>query len=93
MEEAPDLVVGYREGYRGSWKNALGGVPQSLVEDNSSKWSGDHCIDPSLVPGILLSNRPISKDDPSLMDLAPTILNLLGMPFPAAMDGSDLFEK
>ncbi|MGI6302221.1 MAG: alkaline phosphatase family protein [Verrucomicrobiota bacterium] len=25
LEGAPDLVIGYRRGYRGSWKNALGG--------------------------------------------------------------------
>ena len=92
LEGAPDLVIGYRRGYRGSWKNALGGVPERLVEDNRAKWSGDHCVDPSLVPGILLSNRRIGKADPSLMDLAPTVLQLLSIPVPQEMDGTPLWQ-
>ena len=53
--DAPDLVVGYSHGYRASWQTALGGVPDLLVEDNTRKWSGDHCIEPSLVPGVLFT--------------------------------------
>ncbi|MDD8047270.1 MAG: hypothetical protein PHF14_12465, partial [Verrucomicrobiota bacterium] len=69
-----------------------GGVPERLVEDNRAKWSGDHCVDPSLVPGILLSNRRIGKADPSLMDLAPTVLQLLSIPVPQEMDGTPLWQ-
>jgi predicted AlkP superfamily phosphohydrolase/phosphomutase len=54
--DAPDLVVGYGRGYRASWQTALGGVPGPLVEDNARKWSGDHCIDPPLVPGVLFTS-------------------------------------
>lgn len=55
-EHAPDLVIGYAPGYRASWQTTLGGVPAPLVEDNTRNWSGDHCIDPSLVPGVLLTS-------------------------------------
>jgi predicted AlkP superfamily phosphohydrolase/phosphomutase len=56
MRDAPDLVVGYAPGYRASWQTALGGVPAALVQPNDRKWSGDHCIEPSAVPGILFTS-------------------------------------
>ena len=54
--DAPDLVVGYHRGYRASWQTTLGAIPEPLMEPNRQKWSGDHCIDPALVPGVLYSN-------------------------------------
>ena len=30
-----------------------------MFEDNTKAWSGDHCVDPLLVPGVLFSNRKI----------------------------------
>jgi predicted AlkP superfamily phosphohydrolase/phosphomutase len=76
--EAPDLSVGFARGYRVSWGSSMGGVPEGLVEDNVSKWSGDHVNDPALVPGILFMNRPYREASASLVDLAPTILDALG---------------
>ncbi|NBD94994.1 MAG: phosphodiesterase [Gammaproteobacteria bacterium] len=55
-DDAPDLVVGYHRGYRASWQTTLGAIPEPLMEPNRQKWSGDHCIDPALVPGVLFSN-------------------------------------
>jgi len=78
VEEAPDLYLGFDNGYRASWQTALGAVPAMIVEDNTKKWSGDHLVDPALVPGILLSNRLITKSSPTLYDLAPTILHSIG---------------
>lgn len=76
---APDLIVGFQDGYRVSWQTAIGGAPAELVEDNTKKWSGDHIIDPSLVPGILLTNFKIRRDDPFLLDIAPTVLDCFGI--------------
>lgn len=88
--ESPDLVVNFAEGYRVSWATALGGVPTGLCEDNVKKWGGDHIIDPTLVPGILFMNRPFDGDSARLVDLAPTILDALGLPKGAAMEGKSL---
>jgi predicted AlkP superfamily phosphohydrolase/phosphomutase len=95
-ELAPDLHVGFQAGYRASWQTALGAVPEPALEDNVKKWSGDHLIAPELVPGILFANRPLSGENPSLYDLAPTILHAAGVPLSAEeladFDGRSLFE-
>jgi len=75
--EAPDLVIGFNDGYRASWQTALGAVPAPCLEDNTKRWSGDHLIDPALVPGVLLANRPLPAH-PTLYDLTPTVLQLVG---------------
>ena len=54
------------------------------------KWSGDHIIDPCLVPGVLFMNRPFRGQEASLLDLAPTILDALGVPKGPAMEGRSL---
>jgi len=92
LNEAPDLLVNFSEGYRVSWDTPLGGVPQGLFADNHKKWGGDHVIDPALVPGILFMNKKFSAESPSLVDLAPTILNSLGVPKGAEMEGRDLLS-
>jgi len=91
--EAPDLVVGFRPGYRTSWQTAVGGSPEGLIEDNRESWSGDHLVDPIHVPGILLLNRGTSCAPPHLRDIAPTILQLLGLASPSGTDGQSLVGR
>jgi len=93
LEAAPDMLVGYNAGYRISWDGATGVVEGPVLEDNVKPWSGDHCIDPRLVPGVLFCNEPIDRDDPALIDLAPTALWAFGVEPPAHMDGKVLFEQ
>jgi len=88
--EAPDLIVGYNRGYRASWETAIGQVTKSVFHDNIKAWSGDHCIDPSLVPGVLFCNRPILSDNPRLIDIGPTVLDMFGVDVPGYMDGRPL---
>jgi hypothetical protein len=89
-DHAPDLVVGYARGYRVSWEAAIGKTTRQVFHDNTKAWSGDHCVDPSVVPGVLFCNRPIDAENPRLIDLAPTILNLFGIDAPDYMDGKVL---
>ncbi|UCC94796.1 MAG: hypothetical protein JSW40_08285 [Candidatus Omnitrophota bacterium] len=77
-DQAPDLYIGFNIGYRASWQTALGAVPKELIEDNQKEWSGSHLFDPTLIPGIILSNKKITKENPSLYDIAPTILRIIG---------------
>jgi predicted AlkP superfamily phosphohydrolase/phosphomutase len=92
IENAPDLLVGYNHGYRVSWDCATGVVAGAIFEDNVKAWSGDHCVDPRLVPGVFFCNRPIHAADPALIDIAPTALWLFGVEPPAHMDGKVLFH-
>ena len=75
--EAPDLIIGYEKNYRASWQTTLGGTPSKLVEANNQKWSGDHCIDPSLVPGVLFTSFPLSQEVTGIKHIPELILNLL----------------
>lgn len=90
---APDLIIGYNDGYRASWDTVLGGITPTLIEDNLDRWSGEHLIDPELVPGVLLANRPITGLRPRVSDIAPTILAAFGIARPPQMTGRDLFEN
>ena len=90
---APDLLIGYNAGYRTSWDCATGMVDTLMFEDNVKAWSGDHCIDPRLVPGVIFCNRKIDVDDPALIDLAPTALAEFGVKPPGFMDGKPLFKS
>jgi predicted AlkP superfamily phosphohydrolase/phosphomutase len=92
LDAAPDLIVGYADGYRASWDAAVGKVTANVFEDNQKAWSGDHCVDPHLVPGVLFSNRKIASEDPGLEDMAPTALELFGIKPPPYMEGKSLFR-
>jgi len=91
-DNCPDLVVGYNEGYRVSWDSVTGKVNDILFEDNIKAWSGDHCIDPRIVPGIFFCNRKINTESPAIIDIAPTILDLFGLEAPKHMDGKSLID-
>lgn len=88
--EAPDLIIGYHAGYRASWETAVGQVTEGVVHDNLKAWSGDHCIDQSLVPGVLFCNRAITDEHARLMDIGPTVLDMFGIAAPSHMDGKAL---
>jgi len=92
VREAPDLLIGYNRGYRAGWGTVLGGFPEQVLQDNTEAWSGDHCIDFTLVPGVLLSNKRVQLERPALTDIAPTILAEWGIPKPPEMIGQSVFE-
>jgi predicted AlkP superfamily phosphohydrolase/phosphomutase len=87
MENSPDLILGYAPGFRASWETVKGEVKGAAFEDNRKAWSGDHCIDPRVVPGVLFSNWKILGEHHALADLAPTILDLFGLKPPPHLDG------
>lgn len=92
-EDAPDIIVGYSAGWRASWDGVRGIAHDVIFDDNTKAWSGDHCIDPELVPGCLISNRKMSRADgkeANIADMAPTMLDLFGINAPKYMDGSSL---
>jgi predicted AlkP superfamily phosphohydrolase/phosphomutase len=90
LPNAPDLVIGYRPGYRVSWESVTGKVIDGAFHDNTKRWSGDHCIAAKYVPGIFFCNRPVDGNDPSLVDMAPTIMELFGVEPPGYVEGKTL---
>jgi predicted AlkP superfamily phosphohydrolase/phosphomutase len=92
LDAAPDVIVGYADGYRASWDSAVGKVSAHVFADNEKAWSGDHCVDPHLVPGVLFSNRKIEAADPGIEDMAPTALDLFGIAPPPYMEGKPLLK-
>jgi predicted AlkP superfamily phosphohydrolase/phosphomutase len=91
VAEAPDLVVGYDVGYGASDQATLGEVTGEVISDNTSRWSGNHLMDPEVVPGIVLSNRTITGEGHNLVDVTATILAWYGLPPNAGMSGKSFF--
>lgn len=89
VDRAPDLIVGWRSGYRHSWETAVGRTDGPVFADNAGKWGGDHCVDRTEVPGVLFCNQPLAFPDrgPHIVDLAPTVLALWHVPLPGYLDG------
>ena len=92
LQAAPDLQVGFNDGYRVGWQDSLGGVTRSVFENNNRKWSGDHCATATEISGgVLFANVKIASQQPHIMDLSPTILKALGAPLPKDVDGKPLW--
>jgi predicted AlkP superfamily phosphohydrolase/phosphomutase len=87
---APDLVIGTKSGFRAGWGCVTGGVGSKVIYPNSRRWNGDHCHDHKLVPGTLASNMKLDSENASILDIAPTILRVLGIRPPSYMEGKVL---
>jgi predicted AlkP superfamily phosphohydrolase/phosphomutase len=90
-ERVPDLLIGFARGYRSSDDSATGLPEPDMVAPNKDKWSGDHCMDPGLVPGVLFSSRKLRETKASLVDMAPTVLSAFGLTPRNPTEGKALF--
>jgi predicted AlkP superfamily phosphohydrolase/phosphomutase len=93
VAEAPDLVVGYETGYAGSDPSTLGEIGEDFLEDNTGRWSGNHLIDPDLVPGVLLANRPGIGPGHDLTDVTASVLDHYGLPVRSGMVGASFLTR
>jgi len=90
IQQAPDLEVGFYDGYRVGWQDTLGAIQRTVVENNNRKWSGDHCATATEISaGVFFSSRRV-ETRPHIMDIAPTVLKILEAPIPADLDGKPL---
>jgi len=90
LESGPELVVGFAQGYRVSWECAKGVVDGVVFKDNLKSWSGDHCTDYAVVPGVVLTNMKLKSDDPNIIDIGPTLIKAFGIDVPKQMEGKAL---
>lgn len=91
LAEAPDIIVGYGDGYRGSWATSKGQTAAVLLEDNRDEWSADHCVDPAIAPGVLVSNLRLTTASPQLTDLTVGMLDYFRVERDPAMRGTSPF--
>jgi predicted AlkP superfamily phosphohydrolase/phosphomutase len=92
IQMAPDLQVGFLDGYRVGWQDTTGTIRRAVVENNNRKWSGDHCATATEIShGVFFCNRKIANPAPNIMDLAPSVLKLLEAAIPADYDGKPLW--
>ena len=89
VENAPDMIVGFAREYGASDETALGDVPKrkSWLIDNKAKWSGNHLMAPEVVPGVLVTNLPVQKQDPDLLDMYATLLQYFDVELPETARG------
>ena len=93
-EQAPDLIVGYASGYRVSWETAIGRTSRDVFHDNTKAWSGDHCVDPSLVPGVLFCNHKIDIEQRrGCWTSVPRCWNCSASPSPTTWTASALADR
>ena len=91
--EAPDIQLGYAEGYQTEKSSAAGAAPKDLFSPNLSKWSGEHASSGrSITPGIFFSNKKL-RSEPALADLGVTALDYLGCTPDPSFEGNTLLPK
>lgn len=89
--DAPDLQLGYADGYQSSKSTVSGSAPEPLFEVNDDKWSGEHgSSDVANTPGIFFSNKKTNTETPRIIDLGVTALQYLGASVPADFEGKPL---
>ncbi len=79
LAEAPDLIVGYDAGYGCSEESTLGEITAEVVADNVHGFTGNHLMDPEVVPGVLLVNRKLPAAGHDLTDVTVTLLQQFGV--------------
>ncbi len=79
LDRAPDIILGFNRKFRIDDNSALGSFNEATVSENRNWWSGDHCLDPLVVPATFLSSFAINKKVPAIIDITPTILKFFGI--------------
>jgi predicted AlkP superfamily phosphohydrolase/phosphomutase len=93
-KRGPDIQLAFVDGWQTSRRTSLGGIPLKQFEDNDKKWSGEHSSsDAKDTQGILVTNEGDLGPDPSIADIAPTALSLLGVAIPPTFEGKVLGKQ
>jgi predicted AlkP superfamily phosphohydrolase/phosphomutase len=92
LADAPDIQLGYAEGYQTGKASASGAAPKDVFRPNDDKWSGEHASsDVRTTPGIFFTNRA-AVDTPDIRDLGVTSLTYLGLQAPQGYEGKTLLK-
>jgi predicted AlkP superfamily phosphohydrolase/phosphomutase len=93
--EAPDIVVGYDSGYGASEHSTLGEITgdEILYDNLGHDFTGNHLMDPAVVPGILFVNRRLNLDEHDLTDVTASLLAHYGMDAAEGMVGTSFLNN
>ena len=91
VDNAPDILVFYDHDYAGG-PNPAGPTITPIERVTLEKWSGLHRMNGTLIMRGQDVRQGVVVEGASIVDPAPTILYLLGLPIPADMDGQVLTE-
>jgi predicted AlkP superfamily phosphohydrolase/phosphomutase len=91
LARAPDLIVFFDPRYTGGG-GVAGEVVTPVPRYYLETWSGQHMMEGTFVMAGLHVRRGATLEGASIVDVAPTVLHLLGLPIPADMDGRVLTE-
>lgn len=90
---APDIQLGYLDGYQTNKTSAAGAAPAEVFSVNDDKWSGDHAAsDVASSHGILFSNTALASNA-AIIDLGVTALAHWGLQVPEAFEGRSLIRE
>ncbi len=93
MTLAPDLVIGYAKGYRASWATCLGELTPEVLLDNDMAWTRRSLRRCAGGARRLVLQRRISSQRSGVVDMAPSILSVFGLPTPPQMTGKSIFAS
>lgn len=95
VEHGPDLVIGFNSGFRASPQTGLGGWEDRALEPNRDHWGADHCIDPALVPGVLMTNIDLGESPAvTFRDLPELIVGeAVGEFKPSSGEGAEFVDE
>ena len=71
----------------------MGEFGRDIVIENRRQWSGDHCMHADVVPGVLAANVPLGDGEANMIDIAPTVLDAMGLSPASTMQGKSLLER
>ena len=91
VDEAPDLVLGYAEGFAPSDESAIGTWSVMTIGPNDTVFTGHHVGDFRLLPGVLFCSRRLSQANARLEDVSVTVLKEFGLGATPSMTGRPLY--
>jgi predicted AlkP superfamily phosphohydrolase/phosphomutase len=93
LPEAPDMLIGFNAGYGNSDAASTGRITHAVFLDNDGgTFNGSHLMAPEVVPGLLLTNRPVRQGQHRLEDLTAELLRQYGIEKPAELRGHPVLE-